>query len=187
MLAYDKPLTASGVGWDQKHAVMGGPYTALPYNNPLPMNQLLAAQAHALALSGAGFAGSPLLPQQYTQSIGSATGFLQNNGLLQPTSAADQALVSQLLPSPASAAVPNVPDLPSPVDMNALVQAKGYNPSNFDTDPPKARFFVIKSFTEDDVAKSLKFEIWSSTTFGNKRLDLAFKESAAQMVGALVD
>jgi hypothetical protein len=64
------------------------------------------------------------------------------------------------------------------------------------------RFFVIKSFTEDvsflilllvspktgvdlispnkqDVHKSLKYDIWSSTNLGNKRLDRAFRESAS--------
>ncbi len=41
----------------------------------------------------------------------------------------------------------------------------------------QARFFVIKSFTEDDVHKSLKHDIWASTTFGNQRLDRAFQES----------
>ncbi|KIO34821.1 hypothetical protein M407DRAFT_63820, partial [Tulasnella calospora MUT 4182] len=39
------------------------------------------------------------------------------------------------------------------------------------------RYFVIKSYTEDDVHKSLKYEIWSSTEPGNKRLDKAFKEN----------
>jgi hypothetical protein len=42
--------------------------------------------------------------------------------------------------------------------------------------PTQARYFVIKSYTEDDVHKSLKYEIWSSTEPGNKRLDKAFKE-----------
>ena len=44
--------------------------------------------------------------------------------------------------------------------------------------PVQARYFVIKSYTEDDVHKSLKYEIWSSTDPGNKRLDKAFKETA---------
>ena len=44
----------------------------------------------------------------------------------------------------------------------------------------QARFFVIKSYTEDDVHKSLKYEIWSSTDPGNKRLDKAFKETAGR-------
>lgn len=39
---------------------------------------------------------------------------------------------------------------------------------------------MIKSYTEDDVHKSLKYEIWSSTDPGNKRLDKAFKENAGR-------
>ena len=39
---------------------------------------------------------------------------------------------------------------------------------------------MIKSYTEDDVHKSLKYEIWSSTDPGNKRLDKAFKETAGR-------
>lgn len=44
----------------------------------------------------------------------------------------------------------------------------------------QARYFVIKSYMEDDVHKSLKYEIWSSTDPGNKRLDKAFKETAGR-------
>lgn len=62
----------------------------------------------------------------------------------------------------------------------ALIAAKGYNPPTtlFDVNPARARFFVIKSFTEDDVQRSLKHEIWASTEKGNQRLDRAFKESS---------
>lgn len=38
------------------------------------------------------------------------------------------------------------------------------------------RFFVIKSYSEDDIHRSIKYEIWCSTDHGNKRLDDAFKE-----------
>lgn len=58
-----------------------------------------------------------------------------------------------------------------------LVRRKGYNPIHFDLTPKSARFFVIKSYTEEDVHKSLKYEIWASTDLGNKRLDRAFNES----------
>ncbi|KAL0946572.1 hypothetical protein HGRIS_012775 [Hohenbuehelia grisea] len=68
----------------------------------------------------------------------------------------------------------------SPIDVPTLIATKGYNPANFDVRPPFARFFVIKSYTEDDVHKSLKYEIWSSTDPGNKRLDKAFKECAGR-------
>jgi hypothetical protein len=60
----------------------------------------------------------------------------------------------------------------------SLIAARGYNPTpmQFDLNPSRARFFVIKSFTEDDVQRSLKYEIWASTDKGNQRLDKAYKE-----------
>lgn len=50
-----------------------------------------------------------------------------------------------------------------------------YNPKTFDLDPVNARFFVIKSYSEDDIHRSIKYSIWCSTEHGNKRLDTAFK------------
>ncbi|KAL5511320.1 hypothetical protein ACEPAH_4536 [Sanghuangporus vaninii] len=87
----------------------------------------------------------------------------------------------QTIRSPA----PNGVQIPSgfvatPLDVPSLVAAKGYNPTTFDCKPAFARYFVIKSYTEDDVHKSLKYEIWSSTDPGNKRLDKAFKETAGR-------
>lgn len=38
------------------------------------------------------------------------------------------------------------------------------------------RFFVIKSYSEDDIHRSIKYNIWCSTEHGNKRLDQAFHE-----------
>ncbi|KAG8921512.1 hypothetical protein FRC01_000212 [Tulasnella sp. 417] len=78
-------------------------------------------------------------------------------------------------PPPAAEVMDN--PLASPVDVQSLVASKGYNPTTFETKPASARYFVIKSYTEDDVHKSLKYEIWSSTEPGNKRLDKAFKEN----------
>lgn len=43
--------------------------------------------------------------------------------------------------------------------------------------PPISRFFVIKSYTPDDVHKSIKYGVWASTEQGNKRLDEAYQES----------
>lgn len=37
---------------------------------------------------------------------------------------------------------------------------------------------MIKSYVPDDIHKSIKYNIWSSTKHGNKRLDEAYKESA---------
>ncbi|BFZ60646.1 hypothetical protein YB2330_001687 [Saitoella coloradoensis] len=46
--------------------------------------------------------------------------------------------------------------------------------------PAFARYFVIKSYSEDDIHKSLKYGIWASTEIGSKRLDRAFRESSDQ-------
>ncbi|CAF0989175.1 unnamed protein product [Rotaria sp. Silwood1] len=51
-----------------------------------------------------------------------------------------------------------------------------YNPKDFNLNPKGARFFVIKSYSEDDVHRSIKYNIWCSTEHGNKRLDSAFRE-----------
>jgi len=51
-----------------------------------------------------------------------------------------------------------------------------YNPKDFDLNPKGARFFVIKSFSEDDIHRSIKYGIWCSTEYGNKRLDAAYRE-----------
>lgn len=53
------------------------------------------------------------------------------------------------------------------------------NPSSFDYNPTYARFFVIKSYSEDDIHKAIKYNTWASTDSGNRKLDTAFRESAA--------
>jgi len=83
-------------------------------------------------------------------------------------------------PAVPSGQTPVQPFVNTPIDVPSLIAAKGYNPATFDTRPQFARFFVIKSYTEDDVHKSLKYEIWSSTDPGNKRLDKAFKDTAGR-------
>ena len=40
-----------------------------------------------------------------------------------------------------------------------------------------SRFFVIKSYSKDDIIKSIKYNIWCSTEEGNRKLDKAFSES----------
>lgn len=51
-----------------------------------------------------------------------------------------------------------------------------YNPKEFNLNPKSARFFIIKSYSEDDIHRSIKYNIWCSTEHGNKRLDAAFRE-----------
>ena len=56
------------------------------------------------------------------------------------------------------------------------------NPEDFSLDLKNARFFVIKSYTEDDVHKSMKYQIWSSTSEGNKRLNEAYGKCVAEKI-----
>ncbi|XP_042413747.1 YTH domain-containing protein ECT1-like isoform X1 [Zingiber officinale] len=56
-----------------------------------------------------------------------------------------------------------------------------YNSPDFITKYEQALFFVIKSYSEDDVHKSIKYNVWSSTPNGNKRLDNAFLAAQGKM------
>ncbi|CAG0887497.1 unnamed protein product [Darwinula stevensoni] len=60
--------------------------------------------------------------------------------------------------------------------LDELRMRNEYNPKEYDLNPKGGRFFVIKSYSEDDIHRSIKYEIWCSTEHGNKRLDSAFRE-----------
>ncbi|XP_047109186.1 YTH domain-containing family protein 3 [Schistocerca piceifrons] len=70
--------------------------------------------------------------------------------------------------------------LPSHPVLDELRIKNNYNPPDFDLSAKGARFFVIKSYSEDDIHRSIKYEIWCSTEHGNKRLDQAFREREAK-------
>lgn len=67
--------------------------------------------------------------------------------------------------------------------LDELRVKNNYNPSKFDLTAPGARFFVIKSYSEDDIHRSIKYEIWCSTEHGNKRLDQAYRERERELQG----
>ncbi|XWS52378.1 hypothetical protein CRYUN_Cryun11dG0064600 [Craigia yunnanensis] len=52
-----------------------------------------------------------------------------------------------------------------------------YNREDLPVDYADAKFFVIKSYSEDDVHKSIKYNVWASTPNGNKKLDAAYQEA----------
>ncbi|KAM0036831.1 putative YTH domain-containing protein [Helianthus debilis subsp. tardiflorus] len=52
-----------------------------------------------------------------------------------------------------------------------------YNHPDFPVTYEDAKFFVIKSYSEDDVHKSVKYNVWASTQNGNKKLDAAYQEA----------
>nr|XP_029120398.1 YTH domain-containing protein ECT4 isoform X2 [Elaeis guineensis] len=69
------------------------------------------------------------------------------------------------------------------VEGNVIINADQYNRDDFPVDYPDAKFFVIKSYSEDDVHKSIKYNVWSSTPNGNKRLDSAYEDAQRISVG----
>ena len=52
-----------------------------------------------------------------------------------------------------------------------------YNGEDFSENYSDAKFFVIKSYSEDDIHKSIKYSVWASTPNGNKKLDAAYQEA----------
>lgn len=71
----------------------------------------------------------------------------------------------------------------SPVDNNkhnasiVKVHNESYNQPDFVTEYKDAKFFIIKSYSEDNVHKSIKYGVWASTPNGNRKLDAAYREA----------
>ncbi|XP_061375351.1 YTH domain-containing protein ECT4-like isoform X2 [Gastrolobium bilobum] len=66
-------------------------------------------------------------------------------------------------------------------NVNSKIRTDQYNLPDFPTKYDHALFFVIKSYSEDDIHKSIKYNVWASTPNGNKRLDCAFLDAQKQM------
>jgi YTH domain-containing family protein len=168
----ERAATASGVLWDQKDRVLG-----TRSSNP---NLHYQQQQGSQGWNNSGGPPVPTIPaqyllqqqqqqQQHAPRLGAVTNY---GGSLGPQTNSNAGQPS---------ATPGAPGyMGSPIDVPTLIATKGYNPTSFEIRPTFARYFVIKSYTEDDVHKSLKYEIWSSTDPGNKRLDKAFKECAGR-------
>ncbi|XP_062226673.1 YTH domain-containing protein ECT3-like isoform X2 [Phragmites australis] len=58
-----------------------------------------------------------------------------------------------------------------------IVDSEQYNHPDFLTEYKDAKFFVIKSYTEDHVHKSIKYNVWASTSSGNRKLNVAYHEA----------
>ncbi|KAL8139652.1 hypothetical protein V2J09_005673 [Rumex salicifolius] len=59
----------------------------------------------------------------------------------------------------------------------SVVKFESLNLPEFPTEPENAKFFIIKSFSEDNVHRSIKYGVWASTLHGNKKLNDAFQEA----------
>lgn len=64
---------------------------------------------------------------------------------------------------------------------HTMIRTDQYNLLDFPTKYDHALFFVIKSYSEDDIHKSIKYNVWASTPNGNKRLDAAYQEAQKRM------
>ncbi|KAJ8763177.1 hypothetical protein K2173_025562 [Erythroxylum novogranatense] len=62
-------------------------------------------------------------------------------------------------------------------NLSLTLDKEQYNREDFLEEYLDAKFFVIKSYSEDDVHKSIKYNVWSSTPNGNKKLDAAYREA----------
>ena len=60
---------------------------------------------------------------------------------------------------------------------NIIIYTDQYDREDFPLDYENAKFFVIKSYSEDDVHKSIKYNVWSSTPHGNKKLQAAYEDA----------
>ncbi|KAH9945805.1 YTH-domain-containing protein [Epithele typhae] len=164
----DRAFTASGgAPWDHNN---GGKERLIVGQRSNPNLQQLYQQGK---MDGQGIPNVPSIPPQYLNQGQAPRMGVSNMGAQgMPAQGGNQGQGNQ------GAGADNFTG--TPIDVPTLIATKGYNPVDFDTRPAFARFFVIKSYTEDDVHKSLKYEIWSSTDPGNKRLDKAFKETAGR-------
>ncbi|WJX29552.1 hypothetical protein P8452_18182 [Trifolium repens] len=76
-------------------------------------------------------------------------------------------------------------DLPIKSDnqeVNPVPNKQQYNGEDLAESYSDAKFFVIKSYSEDDIHKSMKYNVWTSTPNGNKKLDAAYQEAKEKPV-----
>jgi len=67
-------------------------------------------------------------------------------------------------------------------EVNVVPNRDQYNRPEFVTKYPDAKFFIIKSYSEDDIHKSIKYSVWASTPNGNKKLDVATRSPKRRLV-----
>lgn len=85
-------------------------------------------------------------------------------------------------PPPTKAVTSPVEEKPKRKIIDELKMKNHYNPAEYSNPPEGSRFFVIKSYSEDDIHRSIKYEIWCSTDHGNRRLDQAFNSSEKKKI-----
>ncbi|CAN4110741.1 unnamed protein product [Withania somnifera] len=107
---------------------------------------------------------------------GKARGNFTRNGVFE---------ASNELPRGPRASSRSVPSKPSAEDdqLGAKIEREKYNKEDFKTKYDNAKFYIIKSYSEDDIHKCVKYSVWSSTPNGNKKLDTAFRDAESKASG----
>ncbi|KAL2320459.1 hypothetical protein Fmac_029428 [Flemingia macrophylla] len=77
----------------------------------------------------------------------------------------------------------NLPVKSDTKEVPVVPNKEQYNGNDFSENYSDAKFFVIKSYSEDDIHKSIKYNVWASTPNGNKKLDAAYQESKEKSGG----
>ncbi|KAJ6796437.1 YTH domain-containing family protein 2-like [Iris pallida] len=73
-----------------------------------------------------------------------------------------------------------------PLEESAVPDKEQYNQAEFPDKYADGKFFIIKSYSEDDIHKSIKYNVWASTPNGNKKLDAGYQEAQEKAGGCPV-
>lgn len=73
----------------------------------------------------------------------------------------------------------------APPKLRELYERFHFNPRTISMNMNDCRFFVIKSFSEDDVFRSIKHSCWTSTKKGNRNMQIAHEETLSNNGGPL--
>lgn len=65
-------------------------------------------------------------------------------------------------------------------ELGLVLNRSSVNLPDFQTEYENAKFYVIKSYNEVDIHKSVKYAVWASTPSGNNKLDAAFHDAEAK-------
>ena len=58
-----------------------------------------------------------------------------------------------------------------------IIHTDQYNKDDFLVDYVNAKFYTVKSYSEDDVHKRSKYKVWSLTLNGNRKLSNAYEDA----------
>lgn len=84
---------------------------------------------------------------------------------------------SELVRGPRANRMMSSSSSPAKNELNPFIRRDQFNKPDFQTKYEQAKFFMIKSYSEDDIHKSIKYNVWASTPNGNNKLDAAFREA----------